>query len=55
MLQLVLPHDKTKKAHSVSKRSYKFKQELNTPKCKQEILTKMKKMAQHLYEASKKY
>ena len=29
MLQLVLAHDKTKKAHSISKQSYKFKQELN--------------------------
>ena len=29
MLQLVLPHGKTKIAHSVSKQSYKFKQELN--------------------------
>ena len=29
MLQLVLAHDKTKKAHSPSKQSYKFKQELN--------------------------
>ena len=29
MLQLVLAHDKTKKAHSISKQSYKFKQESN--------------------------
>ena len=29
MLQLVLAHDKTKKAHYISKKSYKFKQELN--------------------------
>ena len=29
MLQLVLAHDKTKKAHSISKQSYKFKQERN--------------------------
>ena len=29
MLQLVLAYDKTKKAHSISKQSYKFKQELN--------------------------
>ena len=29
MLHLVLANDKTKKAHSVSKQSYKFKQELN--------------------------
>ena len=29
MLELVLAHDKTKKAHSISKQSYKFKQELN--------------------------
>ena len=29
MLQLVLTHGKTKKAHSVSKQFYKFKQELN--------------------------
>ena len=53
MLQLVLPHDKTKKVHSVSKRSYKFKQELNihqneengtTPlRSKQEILRKQPK------------
>ena len=28
MLQLALAHDKTKKAHSISKQSYKFKQEL---------------------------
>ena len=29
MLQLFVAHDKTKKAHSISKQSYKFKQELN--------------------------
>ena len=29
MLQLVLAHDKTKNAHSISKQSYNFKQELN--------------------------
>ena len=29
MLRLVFAHDKTKKAHSTSKQSYKFKQELN--------------------------
>ena len=29
MLQLFLAHGKTKKAHSISKQSYKFKQELN--------------------------
>ena len=29
MLQLILAHDKTKKAHSISKQSFKFKQELN--------------------------
>ena len=29
MLQLVLAHDKTKKAHSISQQSYKFKQELS--------------------------
>ena len=35
---LVLAHDKIKKAHSISKQSYKFKQELN--------ITKMKRMTQ---------
>ena len=29
MLQLFLTHDKTEKAHSISKQRYKFKQELN--------------------------
>ena len=29
MLKLVLAQNKTKKAHSISKQSYKFKQELN--------------------------
>ena len=29
MLQLVLEYGKTKKPHSISKQSYKFKQELN--------------------------
>ena len=29
MLRLVLAHDKTKKAHCISKQSYKFKQVLN--------------------------
>ena len=29
MLQLFLAHDKTKKASSISKQSYKFRQELN--------------------------
>ena len=29
MLQLLLSYDKTEKAHSLSKQSYKFKQELN--------------------------
>ena len=29
MLQLVFTHYKTKKAHAISKKSYKFKQELN--------------------------
>ena len=29
MLQLALIHDNTKKAHSISKQSYKFKQELD--------------------------
>ena len=29
MLQLVLGHGKTKKAHSISKQSYKFRRELN--------------------------
>ena len=29
MLQLFVAHGKTRKAHSISKQSYKFKQELN--------------------------
>ena len=54
ILQLVLVHDKTKKAHSISKQSYKFKQELNMMKKDEESDTNTStKQARDIKKAAK--
>ena len=53
MLQLVLPHDKTKKAHYISKQSYQFKQELNIPQNEENDTNTSTKQARDIKKTAK--
>ena len=50
---LVLAHDKIKKAHSISKQSYKFKQELNLYQNKENDTNNSTKQARGIKKTAK--
>ena len=53
MLKLVLAQNKTKKAHSIRKQSYKFKQELNICQNEENDTSTSTKQATDINETSK--